>query len=350
MEERQLFTHAHDSRGQIRAAESPLSAAEGLITPTRLFYVVHHYDAPQAIEPEMLDLEVTGAVRNPYHLTYSDLSTFPSRTVIAMVECAGAGRKYLNPVTPGTPLGNGTASMGEWTGVPLASLISRADPPGNSVGVVVEGRDRGTAQPEAVEACFAKGLPWEKAVAPDTIIAWALNGEPLSHLHGSPIRLVVPGWYGVWWVKWIRRLEILNAPFNGFWQGTRYVYDWQDGRETSLVTVQRVKSVITQPQAEEVIRPGEYMVRGYAWSGSGSVVRVELSIDGGRNWQSTSLLEPRYRWGWTRWEYAWRAVPGEFELCSRATDDLGQTQPSEPAWNRLGYGNNAIQKTRTVVR
>src|SRR5262245_36788890 len=121
MEDRQLLTHAHDSNGQIRAAECPLSAAEGLITPTRLFYVVHHYDAPGAIEPERLDLEVGGAVRNSYRLTYSELRQFPSRTVPAMVECAGAGRKYLNPVTPGTPLGNDTASMGEWTEIGRAA-------------------------------------------------------------------------------------------------------------------------------------------------------------------------------------------------------------------------------------
>jgi sulfite oxidase len=349
MEDRQLLTHAHDSNGQIRAAESPLSAADGLITPTRLFYVIHHYDAPHAIEPDSLDLEVGGCVHNPYRLTYSELRKLPSRTVPAMVECAGAGRKYLNPATLGTPLGNGTASMGEWTGVPLASLISRSNPIGDAAEVLVEGRDSGTAQPEAVEACFAKSLPWEKAVAPDTIIAWALNGEPLSHLHGSPIRLVVPGWYGVWWVKWISRIEILNAGFQGFWQGTRYIYDWQDGRETSLVTVQKVKSVITEPQAEQTLKPGEHIVRGFAWSGSGSVVRVEFSLDGGTNWKTTSLLEPRYRWGWTRWELTWQAEPGEYDLCSRATDDLGQSQPTEPPWNRFGYGNNAIQKLHTRV-
>jgi DMSO/TMAO reductase YedYZ molybdopterin-dependent catalytic subunit len=209
----------------------------------------------------------------------------------------------------------------------------------------------GTAvpQPEAVEAFFAKSLPWEKAVAPDTIIAWALNGEPLSHLHGSPIRLVVPGWYGVWWVKWINRIEIMKTGFQGFWQGTRYIYDWQDGGETFLVTVQRVKSVITEPQTEQVLKRGEHIVRGYAWSGSGSVVRVEVSLDGGTNWETTSLLEPRYRWGWARWEFAWQAEPGEYDLCSRATDDLGQSQPTEPAWNRLGYGNNAIQRLHTRV-
>src|SRR5262245_56501546 len=206
-----------------------------------------------------------------------------------MVECAGAGRKYLNPVTPGTPLGNGTASMGEWTGVPLASLISRSNPLGDAQSVLVQGRDSGTAQPEAVESCFAKGLPWEKAVARDTIIAWALNGESLSHLHGSPIRMVVPGWYGVWWVKWINRIEILNTEYHGFWQGTRYIYDWQDGRETSLVTVQKVKSVITEPHEDQVLKPGKHTVRGYAWSGSGSVVRVEISLDGGTSWQPTSL-------------------------------------------------------------
>jgi len=298
----------------------------------------------------MLDLEVGGACRNPYHLTYSELRKLPSRTVTALVECAGTSRKYLNPITPGTPLGNGSAGMGEWTGVPLASLISRSNPLGDAVGVVIHGRDSGTAQPEAVKASFAKSLPWEKAVAPDTMIAWALNGEPLSHLHGSPIRLVVPGWYGVWWVKWINRIEIMTMDFHGFWQGTRYIYDWQDGRETSLVTVQKVKSIITEPRTDQLLKAGGHIVRGYAWSGSGSVVRVDVSFDGGTNWKTASLLEPRYRWGWIRWEVAWQADPGEYDLCSRATDDLDQSQPAEPPWNRLGYGNNAIQKLHVLVQ
>jgi DMSO/TMAO reductase YedYZ molybdopterin-dependent catalytic subunit len=349
VDEREIITHARDSNGYIRASETVLSAAEGVVTPTELFFILNHYDAPQPIAPETFSLHIGGAVQKPYTLSYADFRKLPSRSLIALVECAGTSRKFLEPPTPGTQLGNGSLSCGEWTGVSLGSLIHKAEPIGDPVEVVIEGRDRGTAQPEGVESSFAKSLPWEKALAPDTMIAWALNGQPLGHLHGSPVRLVVPGWYGVWWVKWISRIAVSGERFQGFWQKRRYVYDWPDGRQEQ-VTVQKVKALVTDPQPDSTIAPGLHMVRGYAWSGSGAVVLVEFSFDGGHTWRATSLREPRHRWVWSRWEFEWIAEPGDYLVCARATDELGQTQPLTFEWNRLGYANNAVQRVRLQVR
>ena len=343
MDTTELIQHARDSNGLIRASETIPSAADGIITPTRRFYILNHYDAPAAIQPENLSLCVDGAVRKPFTLSYDDLKRFPSRTQTTLVECAGTSRKFLQPPTPGVQLGNGSVSCGEWTGVSLASLIAQAGPAASAAEVLIEGRDRGTAQPENVESSFAKSLPMEKALSPETMIAWALNGEPLEHAHGSPIRLVVPGWYGVWWVKWISHIEVRTSTFHGFWQGRRYVYEWPDGRETSLVTHHRVKSLITSHQPEQDIKAGPQTIRGYAWSGLGAIVRVEISVDGGQTWNAALLREPKDRWLWTRWEIEWKAEPGPYRLCARATDEIGNSQPLLPEWNRLGYGNNAVQ-------
>ena len=348
-DERELFTHVRDSNGRIRASETLLSAAEGVLTPTELFYILNHYDAPPPLARESFSLRVEGAVRTPYTLSYDDLRKLPSRSLMAVIECAGASRKFFDPPTPGVQLGNGSVSCGEWAGASLGSLIRKADPIGDPTEVVIEGRDRGTAQPEGVESQFAKSLPWEKALAPDTMIAWSLNGQPLGHAHGSPVRLVVPGWYGVWWVKWISRITVSSEKFEGFWQKRRYVYDWPDGRQ-ELVTVQKVKSLVTDPRPESTRAPGRQTVRGYAWSGAGAVVLVEFSADGGRTWQPASLREPRHPWTWVRWETEWQAEPGEHQICSRATDELGYTQPAAFEWNRLGYGNNAVQSVRVQVR
>src|SRR6202158_2096417 len=350
LSEHELIIHPRDSNGKIRASEPIPSAAEGIITPTNLFYILNHYDAPPPIQKETLSLRIEGAVRKPYTLSYADLRKLPSRSVMALIECAGTSRKFLKPQTPGTQLGNGSVSCGEWTGVSLATLVSKAEPIDDAVEVLIEGRDSGTAQPENVRSTFAKSLPWEKFVSPDTMIAWALNGEPLEHAHGAPIRLVVPGWYGVWWVKWISQIQVLKTRFEGFWQKLRYVYSWQDGRHEFLVTTQKVNSLITDPLPDKPIESGRQMLRGYAWSGSGTIVRVEVSFDGGSSWRVASLLEPRNRWTWTRWEIEWSAQPGEYYIHCRATDEIGHTQPPEFEWNRLGYGNNGIQHFKFLVR
>lgn len=346
----QLEVHARDSAGGIRAAETPLSQLEGLLTPNHLFYIIHHYDTPPPIDRGAWALRVEGKVARRLELTYEDLRQMPSRTQMAMVECAGTSRKYLSPPTIGTQLGDGSISAAEWTGVPLSSVLDHAGLLPSARDVLVEGVDTGTAQPENVTTVFAKGVPLEKALHVDTLLAWAMNGQPLTHVHGAPLRLIVPGWYGVWWVKWIQRIEVLGQPFNGFWQGQRYVYEGPDEAEPSLVSRQLVKAVVTRPEEGATERRGPVQICGYAWSGSGAVTHVEVSTDAGKTWSAARLLAPQLPWMWRRWDYIWDAeLEGEAMLMARATDELGQTQPLAQSWNRLGYGNNAVQPRRVTI-
>jgi DMSO/TMAO reductase YedYZ molybdopterin-dependent catalytic subunit len=204
--------------------------------------------------------------------------------------------------------------------------------------VLVEGADgKGSKR-------FARSLPVSKALHPDTLLALEMNGAPLTREHGAPVRLIVPGWYGMAQVKWVRRIEALTRPFAGYYQRERYIYDAGDGRGPQPVTRMRVKSLIISPASGMRVAPGRVVVQGLAWSGERRVVQVEVAVDGGEAWKPATLLETPKPSAWVRWAFTWEdAVPGRHTLRARATDEAGETQPEAPQWNRLGYGNNAVQ-------
>jgi hypothetical protein len=214
----------------------------------------------------------------------------------------------------------------------------------------VHGRDWGVAQPEGVHAVFAKGLPREKALDGDTLLAWAMNGTPLPAEHGGPVRLLVPGWYGIWWVKWITRIELRNEEFRGFWQHERYTYQDEGGRITGVVTGHLPRAAILSPRDGEEVHTGA-PIHGLAWAGEHRVVSVETSVDDGETWHAAEFIESAHRWGWSEW----RAVlpdglpRGVWRISARAHDAAGRTQDWEPAFNRLGYGNNGIHRISVDV-
>ena len=348
--EEQLIEKIQDSAGVLRGAETPVQAMEELITPTSLFYIVHHYDTPPPVYPGTWSARVEGHVSQPLEIGYEQLRSMPSRTVMALAECTGNSRKYLSPETIGAQWGDGLVSAAEWTGVPMGAALRLAGIGNGAHQVVVEGTDSGTAEPEHVAATFAKGLPLDKALHPDTLLAWAMNGELLDHLHGAPIRLIVPGWFGVWWVKWVSRIEVIDRPFEGFWQSERYTYQCPDDEERPLVTTQHVKSLICRPAEGTEVSRGRQLISGRAWSGRGNITRVEVSTDGGSSWRSAALSAPESAWMWTRWEYEWEPTEkGEASLMARATDATGEVQPERIRWNRHGYGNNAIRARNVTV-
>jgi DMSO/TMAO reductase YedYZ molybdopterin-dependent catalytic subunit len=215
----------------------------------------------------------------------------------------------------------------------------------DAISVRAEGFDRGTPSEQASQGItetpeeinYDKCLPMEKALDPDTIVAWALNGEYLRHVHGAPVRLVVPGWSGNWSVKWLHKLEVLDhmAPC---WYQTHYFYysDSVEDENREMVTTMGVRSLITDPRDGDPALPrGVHMVRGLAWSGCGSITRLEVSVDGGDIWHDACLEEPRGRWLWVRWHYAWDVqTSGTFNIKSRATDEMGRVQP-QIRWNYL---------------
>jgi sulfite oxidase len=322
-------------------AEAPLWAQEGTITPNDWFFIRDHFP-PAPLPPESWRLEVGGLVLRPQTLTFDHLRQLPARRVVAMLECAGNTRGRFEPPAEGTRWGNGGASTAEWVGVPLGTVLDFVGLDSGALEVVVQGGDN----PQ-----FARSLPLDKAYDADTILAWAMNGQPLPDAHGAPVRLVVPGWIGVASVKWVRGLRVVEAPFEGYYHRQRYIYEYADRDEIRPAVWIPLKSVITRPRAGAVLGIGPQVIQGFAWSGQGRIVRVEVSDDDQATWRDARLVEPTDRWAWTMWEYTWNPrAPGDYRLWTRATDDAGNVQPLSVEWNRFGYGYNAIQDAAYTVR
>jgi DMSO/TMAO reductase YedYZ molybdopterin-dependent catalytic subunit len=198
---------------------------------------------------------------------------------------------------------------------------------------------------------FERSLPLDQARNPDVLVAYAMNGEPLPINHGQPLRLVVPGWYAVASVKWLTDIELIEGPFKGFYQADRYWYEWERGDQVvrEPVTLQRVRSLITEPAPNQELPSGDATIRGVAWSGAASIARVEVSVGGG-SWQEARLVGERRRHSWQWWELITRVQRAQaLTIRVRATDLADRTQPERPEWNRLGYGNNAIHEVAVRV-
>lgn len=319
---------------------APVDQLEGLITPNRVHFVRNHYDSP-TVDAGAWQLRVEGAVASPLTLTLADLKAMPSRTVTCFIECSGNSRGQFQPRAAGTQWANDAISVAQWTGVPLADLLTLAGVAAATVDVVAEGGDSGKVY---------SAIPWEKALDPDTIVAYAQNGEALNRENGYPVRLVAPGWGGIRSIKWLARIEAVAQRFVGFYNDRYYVYE-TPGLPKTPVQALGVKSFITRPAADATLPAGRpATIAGVAYSGLGAIARVEVSVDGGQSWADAALLEPVLRWAWVRWQFRWGApVAGSATLRSRATDTAGNLQPETVAWNRYGYGNNAIQSRAVTV-
>lgn len=329
-------------------AESPAAALAHPVTPSAAVYLRTNFGVP---DPAAVGdhLAVGGAVGRPLRLSWDELRALPQRTVTATMECAGNDRLAVRPLPDGEPWHTGAVSTVAWTGVPLADLLGMAGLRGEALEILAAGADAGpradagTADPVR----FARSLPREDALAPDTLVALAMNGEPLPAAHGAPARLVVPGWYGMASVKWLTRLDALLAPYDGYFQRRRYVYD--DAEGVRPVGRMRVKSAVVAPADGGRVARGDVRVWGWAWSGGGAITEVAVSHAGGSHagggaWQTARLEPGASPHAWTRWEATVRLdVSGRAVLRSRARDAGGAVQPEVPPWNRLGYGNNAVR-------
>ena len=307
----------------------PLDRQRGLLTPNHLFYLRNNFPYPSSWP----GLSVGGAVDRPAALDLADLSRFSQKRLIVTVECAGNGRALLDPPVAGEQWSLGAVSTAEWSGTPLRDLLGEIGISSRAVEVAFMGSDR-----------FARSLPLDKALHPDTLLVTGMNGAPLPLEHGGPLRLLVPGWYGMAAVKWLERIAVLTEPFRGHFQVERYVIDAAPVREME------VRALITDPPAGALLVGGAIRVAGYAWTGRGQVVKVELSDDGGAGWMEAELVADAAPYGWTRWERTWRPRrSGPAVLIVRATDSTGRVQPQQQRWNRLGYCNNESAPYRMTV-
>ena len=366
-------------------ARTPVLSQEGLITPTDASYIVAQLGMPEPIHPDDYTFSLSGEVERPMEYTLEELRKLPGHSVRAVIECAGNDARFFDYLGDGSNVEKpslvladegGThwreasrggvpddiesfveaipttcfVSGGEWTGVPLSAVLDRAGLKPGAVAVRFEGWDRGRPDPVTQYSSagrtdfevfdpgvinYDKGLPLEKVLHPDTILAWAHNGEYLRHVHGAPVRLVVPGWAGNWWVKWVQKIEVMDVMPECYHQTHYFVLGKSpDDPDKKMMTAMGVKSLIVEPRDEDSPLPAaSHAVRGLAWSGEGAVTRVEVSVDGGGTWRDAHVEKAWDRWLWVRWSYLWEVgEPGAYRIMARATDEKGRVQP-QTEWN-----------------
>lgn len=332
-------------------AESRPAEQLGRVTPNHAFFKRNHFPIPTLSAADWR-LTIGGTVEHSIELTYDALRALPRRTLLVTLECAGNGRTGMQPPAEGEPWQYGAVSTAEWTGTPLSRLLEAARVSPLAREIVVTGADAGHVAAAGTAMRYARSLPVEQAMHPDTLLAYAMNGEPLPAEHGFPVRLIVPGWYGMAAVKWVTRIDASVEPFRGFYQAERYVMIDPRHREQAPIPLSTiaVRSLICSPVAEALLPVGTVLIRGLAWSGRAPVVRVEVSVDDGQSWEAAELADSAGRYAWRPWEYAWQATaPGLARLKSRAYDAEGNVQPDEALWNTLGYCNNAIRAVPVSV-
>lgn len=326
----------------------PLEALRYDVTPAGLHYLLIHFDIP----PATGKLELRGLFEAPFTITPEEIRALPQKTVRVTLECAGNGRGQLSPRYPSVPWQEEGVSTADWTGVPLSVLLRRAGLHANARELVFRGADRGIDQ--GLEHDFARSLVPSEAMRDDVLVAHAMNGSPLPPQHGAPLRLVVPGWYGMASVKWLCAIEAVEAPFEGLQQTLSYHFRRVHGEKGAPCRQMRVNALMVPPgipdfySRERVVASGPVVVSGRAWSGSAPIARVDFAVNG--DWGPAAVESPGHPHAWTGWRAQWGAAPGTHELACRATDALGNTQPLLPPWDLAGFGNNGVQRVQVTVQ
>lgn len=337
--------------------EFPFSSLDSFITPTERFYVRSHFAQPK-IEARDWRLHVEGAVDHPFELNYDELQKMPSRTVVATLECAGNNRVFLNPAERGVQWELGAVGTAEWTGVPLSAILARAGLRPGSLEAVLQGADSGEIRDEPKspgKINFARSLPLSKALQPDVLLAYRMNGAELTPSHGFPVRAVVPGWYGVASVKWLNRILVTAGTYAGYYETFDYTY-WQRRNGLPIVTPiteMEVKAQIARPAMLEVVPMNTiYRVHGAAWTGESEVTKVEVTFDEGKTWAQAQLLGSPGRYTWRLWEYNWPTTvkAGRYTVMARATDARGRVQPMQRDADRRNYMISHVLPISVEVR
>lgn len=328
----------------------PLEALRYDVTPAGLHYLLIHFDIPPA--KAGWTLSIGGLASRPRTLALDEIRALPAKTLRVTLECAGNGRGQMSPRYPSMPWLEEGVSTAEWTGTPLAALLEAAQVNPGAKEIVFRGTDRGVDR--GIEHDYARSLSVAEAMRPDVLVVYAMNGQPLLPQHGAPLRLVVPGWYGMASVKWLAKIEATDVPFDGVQQVGSYHFRAQAGDEGVPCTHIRVNSLMAPPGIPDfftrrrLVDAGRVKLSGRAWSGEGArIVRVEVSLDG--EWVDAKLDPVAGPWAWRGWSCEWHAAPGEHGLACRATDAKGNIQPEEPVADATGFGNNATQRVQVTA-
>ena len=320
---------------------TPLEALDRLITPTPVFFVRSHF-GPPALDPARR-LRISGLVRRPIELDAAALRRFPEVTLTAVLQCAGNGRALQAPRVPGVQWIHGAMGQATWTGVRLKDVLDRAGILPRSAHVRLVGAD---LPPKPSVPAFIRSIPLARALDPGTLIAYRMNGEPLSLAHGAPFRLIVSGWAGDHWIKWLTDLRVQEDEAEGFYYQTAYRLPIEPvapgaavpPEKTRPLTTFPVKSIIAQPIEGSRRRPGKQEIVGVAFSGERAIARVEVSLGDGATWSAAALEGEAGPGRWQVFRYTFDAArPGPQRALVRAVEAGGATQPEKAAWNPSGY-------------
>jgi sulfane dehydrogenase subunit SoxC len=320
------------------ASTTPLHETYGIITPSSLHFERHHSGVPE-IDPAAHTLTVHGLVERPLVFTVDDIRRLPSVSRIHFLECAGNSRsEWRSSGASDLQRAHGLTSCSEWTGVPVSLLLKECGVKPEAKWILAEGADPGRHD---------RSIPMSKAMD-DALVVYAQNGEPIRPEQGYPMRLLLPGWEGNANVKWLRRIKALDRPVMSREETSKYTDLMPDGTARQFTFYMEAKSVITRPSAGDTLRPGFHEVTGLAWSGRGSIARVEITTDGGQTWTPAQLQTPIVPKAHTRFRFAWTWDGRDALIASRATDETGYTQPPVAALLEVrglnsNYHNNGIQ-------
>ena len=331
----------------------PLEALRYPITPPGLHYLLTHYDIP-TVEEATYRLEVDGLVATPLSLSLDELRARPAVETAVTMECAGNGRALIEPHVVSQPWLDEAVGTAIWRGTPLRGLLSEAGMTDDAVEVVFTGLDHGLEG--GIEQAYQRSLSLIDVHRPEVLLAYEMNGAQLAPQHGFPLRLLVPGWYGMTSVKWLGRITAVDRPFEGYQQLHSYRLRQEEDEPGEPLSRILPRALMAPPGFPEfltrsrLVPAGPCELEGRAWSGLGVVESVEVSTDGGRTWSAAELEDDLgSSWAWKRWTFEWSATPGEHELRCRARDAAGNEQPLEPVWNLGGYANNAVQRVPVTV-
>jgi DMSO/TMAO reductase YedYZ molybdopterin-dependent catalytic subunit len=334
-----------------RNAGMPLEALRYDVTPTGLHYRLVHFDIP-IIDPASWRLYVAGRVARVLELDLDAIRALPRKTMAVTLECAGNGRARLAPRPVSQPWLHEAIGTAEWTGTPLEGVLREANILPDAVELVFTGADHGVEK--GIEHDYARSLAVEEAMRPEVLLAYEMNGRPLEPQHGFPVRLLVPGWYGMAHVKWLVRIDAVAAPFEGYQQRMAYWYKRDAVDPGTAVTRIRPRALLVPPGFPDFLTRTRFVERGHvalfgrAWCGTSAVARVEVGIDG--VWRDARLGDSQGVFAWRSWTFEWDATPGDHELSCRATDATGMVQPAIAPWNYQGMGNNLTQVVSVTVR
>jgi sulfane dehydrogenase subunit SoxC len=330
----------------------PLEALRWDVTPIGLHYLLTHFDIPD-VDPAAWRLEVGGLVERLLSLSLDDLRARPAVELVVTMECAGNGRAHVEPHVVSQPWLLEAVGTARWRGVPVSSLLEEARVGDAAVEAVFSGLDRGVDGGE--EQVYERSLPVAELAGGDALLAYEVNGVPLPPQHGFPLRLVVPGWYGMTSVKWLSRITLVDTPFTGYQQRRAYRVRYEEDEPGDPITRIAPRSLMAPPGIPDfltrarVVEAGPCELAGRAWSGRAEVEGVDVSVDGGATWAPAELGPMLGRYAWRAWTFDWEARPGSYELCCRARDAEGNEQPLVPEWNLGGYLNNAVQRVAVTV-